>query len=348
MVTESTKATPFPASQESESEVQEKAAKLIKTLQELGYNIYKDSPRSPKPLNPGSKASNKSENLSICQTCGKFKGRPCELKKHMKRHERPYGCTFANCSKTFGSKNDWKRHESTQHGVSDIWKCCENSDVLGQPGGICGQAFYRQKDFEKHLVGEHKNGEDYALIRAENCHISRSSHSRFWCGFCIKLHKIEERGGLISNERYTHVADHFIKQGKSIGDWVDVLEHKKKREMQSSSKDSKDQTPESEFPDSVHDSNPSQVPMTATQLQQPLQRNEGASERRGSGNKKRTRLDEAEDGHIERQKRSRRNSSGVWICCNCGDYNNVETSESCLAGCRHQKCPGCSMDEPKE
>lgn len=33
----------------------------------------------------------------------------------MKRHDRPYGCTFSTCNKAFGSKGDWKRHENSQH-----------------------------------------------------------------------------------------------------------------------------------------------------------------------------------------------------------------------------------------
>lgn len=36
-------------------------------------------------------------------------------RKHVARHERPFGCTYETCTKKFGSKNDWKRHEHTQH-----------------------------------------------------------------------------------------------------------------------------------------------------------------------------------------------------------------------------------------
>jgi hypothetical protein len=38
-----------------------------------------------------------------------------ENRKHMKRHERPYGCAISGCDKAFGSKHDWNRHEMSQH-----------------------------------------------------------------------------------------------------------------------------------------------------------------------------------------------------------------------------------------
>ncbi|KAF2400382.1 hypothetical protein EJ06DRAFT_428055 [Trichodelitschia bisporula] len=39
-----------------------------------------------------------------CRDCGKFSNRACDMKKHEKRHSRPYGCTFTGCMKTLGSK----------------------------------------------------------------------------------------------------------------------------------------------------------------------------------------------------------------------------------------------------
>jgi len=53
---------------------------VLKVLRDLGYIVQKDPSHSPKIQNPGSIASNKSENQVTCQTCKKFKGRPCELK----------------------------------------------------------------------------------------------------------------------------------------------------------------------------------------------------------------------------------------------------------------------------
>ncbi|WAO97128.1 C2H2-type domain-containing protein [Fusarium falciforme] len=50
-----------------------------------------------------------------CTVCRKTFYRKSILKKHLKRHARPYGCTFLKCKIDFGSKHDWKRHESGQH-----------------------------------------------------------------------------------------------------------------------------------------------------------------------------------------------------------------------------------------
>lgn len=61
-------------------EAQSKAIEVLKILQNFGYMVQGDPSHSIKPLNSGSVASSKSENLVTCQLCGKFKGRPCELK----------------------------------------------------------------------------------------------------------------------------------------------------------------------------------------------------------------------------------------------------------------------------
>jgi hypothetical protein len=59
---------------------QKKAREVLKTLHELGYIVQKDPSYSPRPHNPGSAASNKSDNLVTCEKCKRFTGRPCELK----------------------------------------------------------------------------------------------------------------------------------------------------------------------------------------------------------------------------------------------------------------------------
>jgi hypothetical protein len=53
---------------------------VVRLLREHGFTIQKDPNHSPKIQNAGSVASNKSEHKVTCQTCKKFKGRPCELK----------------------------------------------------------------------------------------------------------------------------------------------------------------------------------------------------------------------------------------------------------------------------
>lgn len=73
--------TSGPAGQEdSKSLQQKKVEEVLRTIQELGYIVQKHPSHSPKPQNPGSAASNKSDHLVTCPTCKRFKGRPCELK----------------------------------------------------------------------------------------------------------------------------------------------------------------------------------------------------------------------------------------------------------------------------
>ncbi|KAI9819496.1 MAG: hypothetical protein M1827_006944 [Pycnora praestabilis] len=49
-----------------------------------------------------------------------------EYKKHIQTaHTRPFACTFSiyGCPGTFGSKNEWKRHVSSQHLQLGFWRC---------------------------------------------------------------------------------------------------------------------------------------------------------------------------------------------------------------------------------
>ena len=74
------RAAPSPSESSADAEAQRKAVEILKTLHRFGYIVQKDPSHSIKPFNPGSVASSRSEKLVTCSTCGKFKGRPCELK----------------------------------------------------------------------------------------------------------------------------------------------------------------------------------------------------------------------------------------------------------------------------
>lgn len=219
-------------------EAQRKAQEVLKTLHDLGYIVQKDPAHTPKPRNPGSAASSKSENLVTCQKCGKFTGRPCELKyvytntdgsdltshrKHMKRHSRPYGCTFLTCNKTFGSKNDWKRHENSQHYHLETWRCDEEKPE----GGACAKVCYRRQTFTDHLKKDHSVTDAEVLkTKVEACRIGRNCQARFWCGFCIKLIDLKNKGLDAWTERFDHIDDHFMGRHdfakQSIQDWIPI------------------------------------------------------------------------------------------------------------------------------
>lgn len=57
-----------------------KAAEVLKIIRDLGFIVSKDPAHASKLQNPGSAASNKSENQVTCQQCKRFRGRPCELR----------------------------------------------------------------------------------------------------------------------------------------------------------------------------------------------------------------------------------------------------------------------------
>ncbi|CAK1354625.1 unnamed protein product [Cercospora beticola] len=153
-----------------------------------------------------------------CPNCFKLYKRECDLKKHLKRHTRPYGCTFPRCNKDFGSRNDWKRHESTQHQSPrhrQVRKQGQNSN-LGH--GALSQT-----------IGE------------------AEMTTSFWCGFCVAMihcdedvTQVQARLGsdsenflarrrtdktmarLVTELRIQHVGDHYDKQSRGIKDWVSL------------------------------------------------------------------------------------------------------------------------------
>ncbi|KAL2071757.1 hypothetical protein VTL71DRAFT_12992 [Oculimacula yallundae] len=203
-------------------ESQKKAQEVLKHIRHLGYTVTKDLTHSPKVQNPGSAASNKSENKVTCKKCQRFTGRPCELRKHMMRHDRPYGCTFPTCKKDFGSKGDWKRHENSQHFHHDAWHCDEKSVEGGQK---CSKDFYRLQTFYEHLKKEHQITEIVpSKKKIDVCRIGRSCQTQFWCGFCKELIDLKKQGVEAWNERFNHIDNHFRGREsfpqQNIRDWV--------------------------------------------------------------------------------------------------------------------------------
>ncbi|KAI9756247.1 MAG: hypothetical protein M1835_000767, partial [Candelina submexicana] len=169
--------------------------------------------------------------------CGKVLHRPCDMKKHMKRHEKAYGCTFPACNKKFGSKNDWKRHENSQHFQLETWRCNErvvqppNNPISATPSETphgprltneCARLFFRREVFVSHLKTAHNvNDEAYIRDEAQKRRIGRNGQSRFWCGFCRSIVCLERKGLEAWDEKFDHIGDHFNK-GLRIDKWVPV------------------------------------------------------------------------------------------------------------------------------
>lgn len=318
-----------PAAQEDAKLLQQKKAReVLKTLHELGYIVQKDPSHSPKPQNPGSAASNKSDNLVTCPTCKRFTGRPCELKyvlpylfmpflmrtrKHMKRHSRPYGCTFLTCSKTFGSKNDWKRHENSQHFHLETWRC----DAEKVEGGACAKVCYRRQSFQDHLKKDHDISDAEVLkTKVDACRIGRNCQARFWCGFCIKLIDLTKKGVEAWTERFDHIDNHFMgrhgltKQG--IQDWIPVDSDKPKGDVESPldlspGKDSSQDSPSSSS-ESPHGNSPEASGATGESPARAINVNDSHESR------KRNRSSSDEDGRSIKHHKTARLTDTIVYC----------------------------------
>lgn len=139
--------------------------------------------------------------------------------KHQKRHNRPYGCTYTSCEKSFGSKNDWKRHENTQHYQVEAWRCREVS--LISKIGQCAKVVHRREQFQDHLKEHHRiDDEDYIRAQTKRSRIGRNGQSGFWCGFCREIITLKKRGLEAWDERFSHIDDLHFKKGETIVSWL--------------------------------------------------------------------------------------------------------------------------------
>ncbi|ROT37725.1 hypothetical protein SODALDRAFT_204233 [Sodiomyces alkalinus F11] len=190
---------------------------LEKFVQESGAHPVRDSPASTAPA----KAS-----LPTCSTCHKTFARQCELRKHQRRHDKPYGCTFPNCHKKFGSKNDWKRHENSQHYQHEVWGCNEQSAT--SPDTRCGKVFPRRALLRQHLQTSHcaAAGGPLAEKELDECRVDQNGEPRFWCGFCSQMVDTNQQGLHSWAERFNHIDDHISGRNdlakKTMAEWKSI------------------------------------------------------------------------------------------------------------------------------
>lgn len=174
--------------------------------------------------------------------------------KHLKRHSKPFGCTHDACNKVFGAKNDWKRHENSQHHQLECWKCdirCHITTFGTDAASICGKCFFRKADFVKHLKVVHGNTDGWLVnpdqasttgdhVQATStmtgtrsvvqilvdCHIPKYHGGAFWCGFCKKVIKLHGKVGIEGwDKRFDHIAWHFEKDNLRVKDaWMRLEE----------------------------------------------------------------------------------------------------------------------------
>ncbi|KAK3309055.1 uncharacterized protein B0T15DRAFT_392374 [Chaetomium strumarium] len=310
---------------------------LGKILKKFGYSTPEEPESQDRKL-PASAATQKGSGRRIyCQECNKGFNRPCELKKHQKRHEKPYACTFANCDKKFGSKNDWKRHENSQHFQLEIWRCAEQvTDPAGgeQQEQECGKVCHRAESLKAHLERDH-GIRDQALLdrKLADCRMGRNFESRFWCGFCQTTIEPSGKGGPAHSERFDHIDDHFNGRGMpkaDIKDWkyvdIDPL-------------DSPACSPGGPETERWGDAGGGGGGGGGGSTTNPRKRHNTASD------------DDASAGPSKKSKRLRSSSSGkrgdvFWICCACGYYWTAAVNSQCMnESCNHAHCDACDSFE---
>lgn len=142
------------------------------------------------------------------------------VRKHQKRHRKPYCCTIPECNKTFGSKSDWKRHENTLHFQLEMWRCRRPTDTSERRP--CGEEFYRRELFQHHLRQHHHVSDPEELkSAAQSCRIGAPQPCKLqtWCGFCAQNIPVTSQGLAAWDHRFNHIEKHF-KEGKWIDEWI--------------------------------------------------------------------------------------------------------------------------------
>jgi hypothetical protein len=199
-----------------------KAAQMLSSL-------IKESP-GPTFSQPRKTSQGFDSNTIACPKCPYAVARQCDLRKHMKRHEKPYGCTYPKCHKRFGAKSDWKRHENSQHFQLEAFRCDHKDSTIA--GAECGKHFLRMEHFKMHLNETHKITDDPLVSDTiKRRRIGKNCQQQFWCGFEQKIIELKERRNAAWDERFDHIAHHFEKDHLSIEDWVCVERNRTKKDL---------------------------------------------------------------------------------------------------------------------
>lgn len=274
-----------------------------------------------------------------CHICKKVVPRRCDLKKHMKRHTRPYGCTFPKCKKSFGSKNDWKRHENSQHFQLETWRC--GLPGLGQP--CCAELFYRREMFEEHLRKEHHMDEVEDMehqVRVQK--IGRNGQGQFWCGFCRKIVLLKKKRNEAWDERFNHIDEHF-KLKKSIEEWLCLEAKKTKGEVLKEMNRNNFDEDEGEMDEGLCDNSPLDSHSSSMSQQSPQEEevsttNTSKEQTRSSANSRKRQS----STELPSTLTSRGTREIVLFCCQCtlGPWL-AKTCSNCI-DCDHKFCNGCS------
>lgn len=164
-----------------------------------------------------------------CPLCKTFRPRQSDMRKHMKRHTRPYRCVIDGCNKSFGSKNDWKRHERTHPEQKECYRC---DGTHRSNGEHCFKAFYHgEATYRDHLMSCGVDDID-AVVAARK--VPGVNQGWFWCGFCNDIIRSGQFGPEALSYRWNHIDNHVQgNEKRRIGEWKELTgENKTKTDIQ--------------------------------------------------------------------------------------------------------------------
>ncbi|EPE04922.1 zinc c2h2 finger domain containing protein [Ophiostoma piceae UAMH 11346] len=327
-------------------------------LKSLGYEIRAPAQSSTHSHSVRSAQTGPSEvgdgKMHQCRThgCGASFLSSSGLKKHETRHMRPFGCTHGckadDKPRTFGSKNDWKRHEESVHFSKDLpimtWKCDETTE----DNAACGKVYQTSSLFQRHLIEHHgvKDKNKKMMERMAKNRFIPAKEASYWCGFCrLTLTDPTDTPvaaaaaaaaaaatsassstastasaastaptilySLLMTSRFNHIDNHFAGRNclqTSIDQWVTKVQHQERVEA-----------------------------LRLTSQYQP-----GPS--RPAGSRKRPAPREQPDSHDSAHEDKPKTTNVYWICCRCGGMSARINSDSCN-DCGVRVCVNCEEFE---
>ena len=98
--------------------------------------ITPTSPLNPMTTTPTAISTHGNTTSHTCPNCNQTFATPSAMHKHnLTVHTRPFTCTFGpyGCPSRFGSKNEWKRHVSSQHIQLGLWRCDQGACIPQPP-----------------------------------------------------------------------------------------------------------------------------------------------------------------------------------------------------------------------
>ncbi|TID16450.1 C2H2 type zinc finger domain protein [Venturia nashicola] len=327
--------------------------KRRKILQLLNSDGLSGGIEDDEETSESSNGSQESQNLYPCLKSGCHKSfvKKTALTKHMKRHTKPWACTHFGCNKTFGSKDDWKRHERNQVPSAEVW-ICQLPDLDPTSSTPCHIREYDRAEFQEHLREDHgltsRHDIDDMTLESKIGYSHQWSNAyyqvNFWCGFCKKIiqashdpHKpvLPGKGADdndASNHRWDHIGAHFDKGKLKMDQWT-YWECPEKIGNLTDVKFIRD----------AYDGkvNPRKEERKREKQTEEWRKTQGDAEL-DVGRKRKA----GEDLLISQRNSKKKKSVTVepiyWNCCECGNGPiSIQNHASCPEKCGHQRCDSC-------